>query len=289
MGSGPVAQALGRLLVSAGAPVIAIASRSRAHAELAARFITEPVSHAAAVRVVAVSDVPPIASRVLIAVADRGIEPVASALASAGMRSGVALHTCGAKGPEALRALGEVGVACGMLHPLQTIMTAEQGAGSLADAMFGLAGDPPAIEWGEQVVTLLHARALHIDADRLSYYHAGAVMASNALMAALDAAVTLLAEAGIDRGEALRAIAPLARTSVSNALASGPRAALTGPVARGDAATVAAHMRALRSTEPTVAGLYEAAAAHLLQMAAGRGLSEENVRALQEAIRGRSG
>ena len=140
------------------------------------------------------------------------------------------------------------GVACGMLHPLQTIMTPEQGVSSLADATFGLVGrrrgDP---EWADEIVEMVTgraaARSLRIDADRLSYYHAGAVMASNALMAVLDAAMILLAHAGVERDDALRAIGPLARTSLQNALASGPQAALTGPVVRGDAATVAAHTR----------------------------------------------
>ena len=90
----------------------------------------------------------------LIAVSDQGIEPVAEALAAAGMRSGVALHTCGAKGPDALRALRTAGVACGMLHPLQTIMSAEQGVKSLADVTFGLSGDPEAIEWAGEIVEI---------------------------------------------------------------------------------------------------------------------------------------
>ena len=88
---------------------------------------------------------------------------------------------------------------------------------------------------------------------------------------------------------ALRALAPLARTSVSNAFDRGPQAALTGPVVRGDAATVAAHVRALRHADPSVARFYETAAGHLLQMAARRGLSDEQVRALRAAISGHPG
>jgi predicted short-subunit dehydrogenase-like oxidoreductase (DUF2520 family) len=293
VGAGAVAQAIGRLLLRAGVPVAAVASRTRAHAEQAARFISGSTSdRTPAVGtpvVVEISEVPRLASHVLVAVADRGIEPVADALAAAGMRSGAALHTCGGKGPEALKPLGAAGVACGMLHPLQTIMTAEQGASSLSDVTFGLAGDPAAIRWGAQIVTSLHGRAIHIDASRLSYYHAGAVMASNALIAAIDAAVVLLGEAGVDRAAALEVISPLARTSVNNALASGPQSALTGPIVRGDTLTVAAHVRALRTSASTVARLYGAAAAHLLTLAARRGLPIEQIRALEDVIDDRSG
>jgi len=284
VGTGVVAQALGRLMAAGGEPVVALAGRSRSRAEDAARFIRVA---APSVQVVEYSDVPRLATRVLIAVSDRGIEPVAEALAAAGMRSGTALHTCGARGPEALAALRAMGVACGMLHPLQTIMSAEQGVKSLADVTFGLSGDREATLWAEEIVKLVtggRGESLRIEADRLSYYHAGAVMASNAVVAVLDAAVILLANAGVERDAALRAIGPLARTSLDNALDSGPQAALTGPIARGDAATVAAHREALRKVDPTVAKLYEAAAGHLLQLAKQRGLSDASVRALQEVL-----
>ena len=151
-------------MAAGGEPIVALASKTRSRAEQAARFIngrgelgrspagpekTRPAPLDAgralldppSVPVVDIAQVPQLATRVLIAVSDRAIEPVAEALASAGMRSGAALHTCGARGPDALRALGIKGVACGMLHPLQTIMTPEQGVNSFAEATFGLSGD----------------------------------------------------------------------------------------------------------------------------------------------------
>jgi predicted short-subunit dehydrogenase-like oxidoreductase (DUF2520 family) len=284
-GAGPVAQALGRLLAAGGVPVVALASRTRAHAEDAARFVG---AAGPPVQVVEYPGLPRFATRVLIAVSDRGIEPVAEALAASGMRSGAVLHTCGARGPEALRALSAVGVACGMLHPLQTIMSPDQGVTSLADVTFGISGDVEATAWAAEIVEVVTAgrgASLHIEADRLSYYHAGAVMASNAVVAALDAAVILLSHAGVERAAALRAVGPLARTSVDNALGSGPQAALTGPIVRGDAATVAAHREALRDVDPTVAELYEAAARHLLQLARALGLPGDRVRALQDVLK----
>jgi len=282
VGTGAVAQALGRLLSTAGEPVVALTGRSRSRAEQAASFIGESV------RVVTYSELPHFATHVLIAVSDQGITPVAEALASEGLLSGVVLHTCGARGPEALAPLRAAGVAGGVLHPLQTIMTAEQGVKSLVGVTFGLSGDPPAVRWGEHIVTLVHGRSLHIDADRLSYYHAGAVMASNALVAVLDAAVRLMAQAGVDRQAALGALGPLARTSLDNVLERGPLAALTGPIARGDATTVAAHIQATGGVGPTVRALYEAAAEHLLELARQRGLPEASVRALQSVIGVRS-
>jgi predicted short-subunit dehydrogenase-like oxidoreductase (DUF2520 family) len=290
-----VAQALGRLMADGGEPIVALAGRNRSRAEHAARYISGPGGPGRAIQIVEYSQLPGLATHVLIAVSDQGIEPVAEALAAAGMRSGVALHTCGAKGPDALGALRTAGVACGMLHPLQTIVSADQGTKSLADATFGISGDREALQWAGEIVEIVgkgtdgRGRSLHIEPDRLSYYHAGAVMASNVLVAALDAAVILLARAGVERDAALRAVGPLARTSLENALDAGPQAALTGPIARGDAATVAAHREALRDVDPTVAKLYEAAAGHLLQLAKQRGLSEASVRAVEQVLEKRSG
>src|SRR5262245_39581991 len=114
VGAGAVAQALGRCLHGCGQPVFGVASRSREHAEAAARFI------GAGVRAVDVSELPANVSRVLVAVRDEGIQPVAELLARSGMSGGIALHTCGAAGSDALKPLQNAGVACGVLHPLQT-------------------------------------------------------------------------------------------------------------------------------------------------------------------------
>jgi predicted short-subunit dehydrogenase-like oxidoreductase (DUF2520 family) len=63
------------------------------------------------------------------------------------------------------------------------------------------------------------------------------VLASNALVDVIEAATILMERAGIERQVALRALEPLSRTSLDNVFARGPRAALTGPIARDDIAT----------------------------------------------------
>jgi len=278
VGAGAVAQALGRSLALRGAPVVALASRSRLRAEEAAPFLGPWVT------LVASSELPGLATRVLVAVSDEAIPAVAETLARAGMKGGAALHTCGAKGPEALAALRAAGVACGMLHPLQTFADPPPGVERLERITFGLAGDRQALDWADEIVRLLEGRGLYIASDRLSWYHAGAVLASNALLAVIDAATILMERAGVERKAALRALEPLSRTSLDNVFARGPRAALTGPIARGDIATVAAHLEALEEAPPGVDALYRGIAHHLLQLARERGLADSAVRALESMI-----
>jgi predicted short-subunit dehydrogenase-like oxidoreductase (DUF2520 family) len=281
VGAGAVAQALGQLLLRRGAKVVALASRTRHTAERAANFIGPTV------RVVTITELPLLARRLLVATSDNAIEPVAQMLAEAGMSAGVALHTCGAKGPEALGPLRLRGVACGVLHPLQTIVTPEQGVRDLVGVTFGVAGDHDAVEWAEEIVKGLDGKPLRIKADELGKYHAAAVMSSNALVAVIDAAVVLMMRAGIEEQAALTALAPIARASLENILRLGPRRALTGPIARGDVSTVTAHMDAIATAPPAIAALYRAVAEQLLMISQQRGLPAPTLRALLAAIQSR--
>ncbi len=276
-GAGRVAQALARLLHEAGRPVVSIASRTNESARAAARFA------GAGVQALTYAELPDCASRFIIAVPDSAIEEVALVLAS-GARGGIALHTCGARGPEALQALADRGVACGTLHPLQTISTPAQGAASLRGSAFAISGDPPALAWAREIADLLGGRALHIEAAARPLYHAAAVMASNYVVALIDAAQRLMVDAGVAESEALPALAPLFRTAVENVLAQGPERALTGPIERGDAATVAAHLSALAAEPPAIDALYRAAGLQTLDIARRRGLPPDRANAVGLAL-----
>lgn len=277
-GAGRMAQALGRLLRERGEPVAAVASRNPEHARAAAVFIqgAEAVPYSRLARS---------AMRVLIAVSDDAVVPVGALLAESGMQEGVALHTCGARGPEALAALAANGVSCATLHPWQTVASPEQGVAALPGSTFGITGEGAAAAWAERIVTLLGGRALRIPADKRALCHAAAVMASNHVVALIDAAAMLMGAAGIEQDEALSAMAPLVRAGTANALSGGPVRALTGPVARGDVATVAMHCDALAAVSPTVRGLYRAAALHVVEIARRRGLAEASALELEELLR----
>jgi predicted short-subunit dehydrogenase-like oxidoreductase (DUF2520 family) len=276
-GTGRVAQALGRLLHTRGEPVVAVAGRNPERTARAAEFIG-----AAAV---SFAQLPERAGRILIAVSDGALAEVARELAAAGMHRGVALHTCGAHGPEILEPLARVGVACGVLHPLQTVATREIGLPNLPGSAFGIAGDAAAVAWGERIAALLDGTALHIAPGTMAAYHAAAVMASNYVTGLLDAAAILMKTAGIGEETALGALAPLIRAAVENSVALGPEKALTGPIERGDVDTVRRHLRSLGAAPPSVSGLYRAAGLHVLEMARRRGLAEAKAREIEALLR----
>jgi len=275
-GGGRVGQAIGRILREGGEPVICVACRTEEHARLAAEFIggtVKPVSY---------KDVPARASRILIAVPDEALESVAGAL---GLDSGIVLHTCGVRGPDALDTLRARGVSCGKLHPLQTIQEPAAGAAALRGAAFAVSGDDEAVAWAGRIAGLAGGEVLDIDPDSSALYHAAAVMASNYVTALLAAAESLLEAAGVEAPRARRALAPLVRASVENALRLGPVGALTGPIQRGDAATVAAHISALSAVRGPISALYRAAGLEALEMAAQRGLPAGRASAIRQILR----
>lgn len=130
------------------------------------------------------------------------------------------------------------------IHPLMTLPTPELGAERLlAGAWFAVAGDPIAAE----AAAAFAGHAVHVAdtaVDR-ARYHAAACIAANHLVALLGQVERVAALAGVP----LAAYEALARAALDHAVTLGPRAALTGPVARGDWATVEAHRAALPDDE----------------------------------------
>jgi len=142
------------------------------------------------------------------------------------------------------------------LHPLVALPDAETGAAHLADgAWFAVAGDPLV----EQVVADLGGHAFTVADEDRTHYHAAAVIASNHLVALLGQVERVAPE-----GVPLEAFLALVRGTVDNVAALGPAAALTGPVARGDWATVERHLAALPDDERSA---YEAMVAQAKRLA----------------------
>jgi predicted short-subunit dehydrogenase-like oxidoreductase (DUF2520 family) len=135
------------------------------------------------------------------------------------------------------------------LHPLMTVPAA--GETVFAGATAAVAGHPAAAE----LATRLGMHPIEVaDADRAAY-HAAASMASNFLVTLESAAERIAATAGVSRAS----LVPLVRATVDNWAAQG-RSALTGPIARGDTATVEGHRAALSERTPDLLPLYDALA-----------------------------
>ena len=272
-----MARALGALLYRSGLPIAAVAGRNQDAAAAAVAFMGqgEPAS---------IIDITRHSRDLLIAVSDDAIETISGQLSSAPIPPRAALHTSGAAGPEALSILRKSGTAVGVLHPLQTVPSPEHGIADLPGSTFGIAGDPHAVTWAEALVRQLGGTPLLLRAEGWQKYHAAAVLVSNHYVALTSAALALMKRAGVEHETALRALAPLMRTTAENIVRSGPEAALTGPIRRGDAGTVRRHLSALQTESPEMLDLYLAASRQALSLAQRAGLSSAAARELEAIL-----
>lgn len=274
VGAGRVAASLARVLRERGAPVCFIAGRDVNRTRGVAEFAGEGV------KPIAIDAVAGAAGRVIIAVADSAITPVAQQLAAAGFTRGIALHTCGSSGREALAPLASAGAATGVLYPLQTFPTPEQGAASLPGTYFAISGDESALAWARELVARIPGKVIAADPQRSALFHAAAVLACNYQVTLLDAALEAMECAGAGREEALAALEPIVRATLENTLRMGPQAALTGPIARGDHETVRRNLAALGAVSRVTQDLYRVAGRRTVSIAQRRGISATAAQAI---------
>jgi predicted short-subunit dehydrogenase-like oxidoreductase (DUF2520 family) len=183
---------------------------------------------------------------VIIAVPDDAVTAVASRLASAGGigPDHVVLHTSGRLDVAALAPLAGTGAALGSWHPLQTLVAPEGEPEALREAPAVLEGDSRAVAAARALAEHCGmSPIIEVPSDAKVAYHAAAVLAGNSLVALADLAGRLVAERGIPGGAAL--FQPLMARTLANLAGRNPADALTGPVKRGDAGTIAAHLDAL--------------------------------------------
>ncbi len=207
-------------------------------------------------RGVAIDDAAADVDLVLIATPDTVVADVAAAI-----RPGraVVAHVAGSLGLDVLAPHDRRAA----LHPLMSLPDAEIGAERLTGGWFAVAGDPLVAD----LATALGGRTFEIADDDRALYHAAAAVAANHLVALLGHAQRLGASVGVP-ADALMA---LALGSAENAVALGPAAALTGPAARGDEATLVAHRDAIGRRAPRELAAYEAMLAEARRLAAMEG------------------
>ncbi|HET7586370.1 MAG TPA: DUF2520 domain-containing protein [Gemmatimonadaceae bacterium] len=226
------------------------------------------------------------ADTVLVTVRDAQLPAALVELASAPLAPGaVVLHASGGSDPAELAPLRAAGHAAGTFHPLVAMADPAQGAERLrrGDAWIGVDGDPDAIARARVLADALGARVLEIPAGRKAAYHAAAVIASNFPVVLLAVAEQVLRQAGLDPAASRQALHALLRGAVDNVRNVPPQDALTGPVVRGDDATIVRHLEAL-ARAPDVLEVYAALTRAALAIAALHGTDPERLQAIVAAL-----
>lgn len=277
VGTGRVGSTLGAALRRAGHEVVAVsavttASRARAERMVPGAQVLAPDE------VVAASDF------VLLAVPDDALRPLVAGLADAGAwRPGqLVAHTSGAQGLSVLDPAAARGVLALALHPVMTFAGRPEDLDRLAGATWGVTAPEELRPVAETLVVEMGGEPVWVPESARPLYHAALSVASNHLVTLVNDALSLLEQVGVTAPEHL--LSPLLSASLENAL--GLRdAALTGPVSRGDAATVRRHLGALGGAAPEFLPSYVAMARRTAERAhaAGR-LDEAQLAAVLEAL-----
>jgi predicted short-subunit dehydrogenase-like oxidoreductase (DUF2520 family) len=282
IGAGPVAVALAGGLRIAGVPVLGLWARRPEAARAAG----------AASGVAAYSSAPPdllLESQVvLIAVRDRSIPEVARTLVGTGLvgRSHVLVHCSGVLSAEVAfePVAGRIGGAA-IMHPLRAIPDGRAAMRDLAGTVFGIEGDETGRKTVRDLVLALGGKPLELAGESLAAYHAAAATASNYLVALLDAAASMLERAGVEAGDAVGALLPLMRGTLDNVERGGVVAALTGPIRRGEADTVARHLEALASAPSPVLDVYRVLGRLTVELARGSGeIDDDRLAAIERLL-----
>lgn len=262
--AGRVATALGVALERAEHVVVACSAISATSRRLAERRLPDTP-------VLTVPDVADTAELLLLTVPDSELPGLVGGLAAtcALRRGTIVVHTSGANGVRVLDPLTEQGCVPLAIHPAMTFTGADEDIIRLGETCFGVtAADEIGYAIGQSLVLEIGGEPFRVREDARTLYHAALAHGSNHIVTLVADAITALraALAGQELlgqelvgdapgGLAERIIGPLARAALENTLQRG-QSALTGPVARGDAVAVAAHLQALDDVDAELAQAY---------------------------------
>jgi predicted short-subunit dehydrogenase-like oxidoreductase (DUF2520 family) len=246
--AGRVGAALSAALARAGHRVDAIAAVSAPSRGRAERLVPSA-------RVLPADQVAAAAELLLLAVPDDALADLVKGLANAGAvrRGTLVAHTSGAHGIDVLAPLTESGALPLALHPVMTFTGTDVDLARLDGACFGVTTVDELRPVAEALVIEMAAEPVWIAEPLRTTYHAALAFGANNLVTLVTEAADLLTRAGVESPQ--RMLGPLLGAALDNSLRSGDRA-LTGPVARGDAGTVAAHLEAISSRAPEAIKAY---------------------------------
>jgi predicted short-subunit dehydrogenase-like oxidoreductase (DUF2520 family) len=277
VGVGRVGSTLGAALARAGHEIVAVSGVSAESRRRAERLLPgvpfRPVDETVAA-----------ADFVLLAVPDDVLRPVVTGLADTDVwRAGqLAAHTSGAQGIGVLDAAAARGVLALALHPVMTFAGRPEDLDRLSGATWGVTALEELRPVAESLVLEMGGDPVWVPERGRPLYHASLTIASNHLVTLVNDAVALLDGVGV--AEPARLVAPLLSASLDNVLRLGD-AALTGPVSRGDVATVAGHVETLARSAPAVLPSYRALARRTAERAVASGrLTEARAAAVLEVL-----
>jgi predicted short-subunit dehydrogenase-like oxidoreductase (DUF2520 family) len=252
IGTGRVGAVLGAALAAAGHELVAVSAVSDASLRRAGALLP-------GVPVRTPDEVAGAAGLLLLTVPDDALADLVAGLAATGaLQPGqLVAHTSGRHGLSVLDPAVRRGALPLALHPVLPFTGTSVDLARLVGASFGVTAPEPLRPVAEVLVLEMGGEPVWLPDEQRPLWHAALAHGSNHLVTLVASAADLLREAGVE--DPGRVLAPLLGAALDGSLRSGD-AALTGPVARGDAGTVRAHLEVLAAVAPEVLPAYVAMA-----------------------------
>lgn len=262
VGAGALGSTLGLAMQQAGYHVTAVASRTTASAERLASSID-------GCEAVTVQEVADRCDAVFLTVPDSAILDAASAIQ---WRSGqVVVHCSGASPLSILDSAQQGGALTGAFHPLQTFSAPDGSPNIMRDIAYAVEAESPMREELETLATDLGGWPIALAAEDRILYHASAIAACGLLATLVKLSADLWSDFDQSSDQGLRALLPLVRGTLDSIERRGFPDALTGPMVRGDVATVQSHIDALAACAPAYQPIYSHLALASLPIARDKG------------------
>lgn len=271
VGGGKVGTALGANLVRAGYACTGVVCTTQSSAQKAVSFIGSGTASTIPWEITPKADI------VLITTPDSAIADVCEQIdAHRGFAPGAIVLHCSGALPSTLLKIASAGdVATGSLHPLQSIAGVDPVVNPFEGIVMAVEGTPRAVAAAMAMGKDLGATCFTISTEAKTLYHAAAVVTSNYLVTLCDTAFALLEAAGIDRNRAFETLKPLIFGTLENIRTVGIPLALTGPVARGDAPIIEAHIQEMARQKPDLLPVYRVLGLHTINVAKAKGTITE--------------
>lgn len=253
IGAGRVGTAMGYLLKKSGVTILGVYNR---HVDSTRKAIAKIGEGKAFSRDELLENLEQ-ANLIMITTPDSQIKKAAEMIADARFKTGnYLMHMSGLLASDILR-VGTKAAGVFSFHPLQAVANFAEGVRLLPQSVFTIEGDRRGEKFAAKLAGRLGVRYHFIDKRHKPLYHAAAVVASNYLVTLIDTSYRFLRKVGLDKPELREGILQLVKGTLSNIEKIGPEQALTGPVVRGDFATIETHQRAIREFLPDYYELYQ--------------------------------
>jgi predicted short-subunit dehydrogenase-like oxidoreductase (DUF2520 family) len=260
VGPGRLGRVLALALNAAGYCVTELIHRDSAKSRIQARSLATLIG----AQLTTVKSAKLDADIVWLCVPDDALSATAQELATRGFKSTswqskIVLHSSGALPAAELAPLKKLGAAVGSAHPMNTFVASSKP--SFAGTPFAVEGDVAAVRVAGKIIRELNSNAdvFKISGKQKPLYHAVGSLSSPLMISLLSAAESVARKAGIPRPGALTQ--RILQQTLENYLSQGANAAFSGPIRRGDVATVNKHLLALRAL-PEAREIYVTLAKH---------------------------